>query len=362
MISTVPPVDLSHITLDPDIMDPSSEPEPRIAVAFFSQLKNLQPGHVTNMIDKVLKPLLENFNHVDVYLHSFNALTFNNPRNGEDHCPINVTRSLENLVAGLRAVNPAGKIKIKGISITDAKDADATFKPFEYYLEHGDCFKNGGLSLFNVRRALYNLQASASGDFSVTSGRSNRAIPYHLLTHPHLCTIMPTQAVTKLWQDKRVRTTLADGTEHVEEYYQAVVYARTDVIYKDRLQLIPQKWNATTKQFHVETKADGLEKWTWDELVRNNTLYVPVFDPSGGLNDRFAYGRPPVMRLYGNRVQDVEPFFEQYPNNPLCAERFLQTALIEMHGVQPSMIERFNFARVRANGKYGTTRQLLTAH
>jgi hypothetical protein len=100
---------------------------------------------------------------VDVYLHSFNALTFNNPRNGEDHCPINVTKSVENMVAGLRAVKPAGKIKIKGISITDPQDADATFKPLEYYMEHGDPWHNGGLSLFNYLRALYNLQVGMSG-------------------------------------------------------------------------------------------------------------------------------------------------------------------------------------------------------
>jgi hypothetical protein len=158
-----------------------------------------------------------------------------------------------------------------------------------------------------------------------------------------------------------VRTFLADGTEHVEEYYQAVLYARSDLIYVDRLPLIPQKQNARTKQFYFEAKALGLGNWTWDELIRNNTLYTPVFDPSGGLNDRFAYGRPSVMRLYGNRLQDVEAYFERYPKDSLWAEPFLYKTLIKMHGVQPSRIERFNFARVRANGKFGKTRRLLTA-
>lgn len=153
-----PPVDLSHIVLDADVEDPSNEPEPRLALVFTGQLKNVEPVHVANFTEQVLKPLLEYFNHVDVYLHSFNALTFNNPRNGEDHSPINVTRSVETIVAGLRAVEPAGKVKIKGILVTDPQDADASFKPLDYYLERGDPYNNEGLSLFNSLRAYHSLQ------------------------------------------------------------------------------------------------------------------------------------------------------------------------------------------------------------
>ena len=166
-----------------------------------------------------------------------------------------------------------------------------------------------------------------------------------------------TQTVTKLWQDKRSRTTLEDGTERVDEYYQAVVYARSDLIYFDRLPLIPQKWNETAKEFFFEAKPDGSsDDWTWDEVVRNNTLYTAPFDESYGLNDRFAYGRPAVMRLYGNRCQDIEAFFERYPDQSLWVEPFLYKVLIEMHGVQPGRIERFVYARVRATGYYGGSR------
>lgn len=160
---TAPPVDLSHIALDDEIEDPSNEPEPRLALVFNGQLKNVEPVHVTNFTEQVLKPLLEYFDHVDVYLHSFNALTFNNPRNGEDHRPINVTRSVENIVAGLRAVEPAGKVKIKAILVTDPHDADTTFKPLDYYLERGDPYNNEGLSLFNSLRAYHSLQVGESG-------------------------------------------------------------------------------------------------------------------------------------------------------------------------------------------------------
>jgi hypothetical protein len=172
--------------------------------------------------------------------------------------------------------------------------------------------------------------------------------------HAHTCT---QQTVTKLWQDKWARTTLEDGTERVDEYYQAVVYPRSDLIYFDKLQLIPQKWNETAKEFVFETKPDGSSDWTWDEVVRNNTLYTAPFDESYGLNDRFAYGRPAVMRLYGNRGQEIEAFFERYPDQSLWVEPFLHNVLIEMHDVQPGRIERFVFARVRATGFYAGTRR-----
>lgn len=44
---TAPPLDLSHIALDAE--DPTtSELEPRVAVCFIGQLKNVQPVHVAN--------------------------------------------------------------------------------------------------------------------------------------------------------------------------------------------------------------------------------------------------------------------------------------------------------------------------
>lgn len=156
-------MDLSHIVLDADVEEPS-EPQPRVAVCFNGQLKNVAPEHVANFTGQVLQPLLRYFAHVDVYLHSFNALEFNNPRNGEDHWPINVTRSIENIVVGLRAVEPAGRVKIKSIVVTDPQDADATFKPLEYYLERGDPYSNEGLSLFNSLRAYYSLQVGVGNE------------------------------------------------------------------------------------------------------------------------------------------------------------------------------------------------------
>lgn len=110
----------------------------------------------------MLGPLLEYYAQVDVYLHSFNAVEFHNPRNMEIHWPINVTGSIENIVEGLRAFGPGkGKVKIKGIVVTDPQDADATFKPLDYYLAHGDPYNNEGLSLFNSLRSYYSLEVRA---------------------------------------------------------------------------------------------------------------------------------------------------------------------------------------------------------
>ena len=63
------------------------------------------------------------------------------------------------MVAGLRAVEaPPGTIKIKGVVVTDPQDADATYKPLDFYLAHGDPYSNEGLSLFNSLRAFTSLE------------------------------------------------------------------------------------------------------------------------------------------------------------------------------------------------------------
>ncbi len=164
--------------------------------------------------------------------------------------------------------------------------------------------------------------------------------------------------MTKLWQDKRSRRTLADGTEEVEEYYHSVVYARSDLIYFDPLPLIPQRYSEAYKTWYFERKKPKGAAWTVDELVPNNTLFTAPFDQSYGLNDRFAYGRPPVMRLYGNRGLEIENYFATYPDASLWVEPFLHKVVIGMHGVQPGRIENFGYARVRATGYYGGSRRL----
>ena len=50
--AAAPPVDLSHLTLDPDVED-DAEPRPRAAICFNGQLKNVHADHVQNFTDQV---------------------------------------------------------------------------------------------------------------------------------------------------------------------------------------------------------------------------------------------------------------------------------------------------------------------
>ena len=45
-------MDLSHLTLDPDVED-DAEPRPRAAICFNGQLKNVHADHVQNFTDQV---------------------------------------------------------------------------------------------------------------------------------------------------------------------------------------------------------------------------------------------------------------------------------------------------------------------
>ena len=98
--------------------------------------------------------------------------------------------------------------------------------------------------------------ASAS---SVDAYRNNFTSVHHLL-----CQLNSVAAVTRLWR--------AAGTA-----YDAVVYLRPDVY------------------FNCPFPVDVLE------TLADNTVYVPDFHHWGGLNDRFAMGKPRVVEHWGER-------------------------------------------------------------
>ena len=79
-----------------------------------------------------------------------------------------------------------------------------------------------------------------------------------------LCQLNSVAAVTHLWR--------AAGTA-----YDAVVYLRPDVY------------------FNCPFPVDVLE------TLADNTVYVPDFHHWGGLNDRFAMGKPRVVEHWGER-------------------------------------------------------------
>ncbi|KAG8460754.1 hypothetical protein KFE25_010809 [Diacronema lutheri] len=80
--------------------------------------------------------------------------------------------------------------------------------------------------------------------------------------------------------------------------------------------------------------------------VERAELYVPYWQCWGGLNDRFAFGRPAAAAAYGQRLLAVERFAQR---QPLHAELLLRDALADA-GVTPRFTASES-VRVRASGQ-----------
>ena len=296
--STAPPVRSSTVLVpenDRNAVDPSdaSQGPPRLAMCFFGQVKNIADDHIRRFMEHVVHPLMTYYPQIDVYLHTYNMERFSNPRNGEHNVTIDVVSSLEHLVTTLRQMGPPGRVSLKGLNITEPLDADRHFRPLEFYLSRGDPWDNEGISMFNLLRQLYSLDQ-----------------------------------VTQQWE-----------SDKEPNYYTAVVYTRPDLLFHTRLPLVASENGAR-------------------HILSPNSIYAAPFDDEHGqaLNDRFAFGAPDVMRIYGHRMRYIEPYFDRYPEASLWSEKFLHKVMVQMYGFAYTRLENFFFSRVRADGSYRNTR------
>jgi hypothetical protein len=262
-------------------------------MCFFGQVKNIADDHGRKFMEHVVRPLMTYYPQIDVYLHTYNIERFSNPRNGEHNVTIDVVSSLERLVTMLRQMGPPGRVSLKGLNITEPLDADRHFRPLEFYLSRGDPWDNEGISMFNLLRQLYSLDQ-----------------------------------VTQQWENDKELS-----------HYAAVVYTRPDLLFHTQLPL--------------KASRDGAR-----HALSPNSIYSAPFDDELGqaLNDRFAFGTPDVMRIYGHRMRYIEPYFDQDRQASLWSEKFLHKVMVEMHGFAYARLEHFFFSRVRADGSYRSTR------
>jgi hypothetical protein len=87
--------------------------------------------------------------------------------------------------------------------------------------------------------------------------------------------------------------------------------------------------------FHIE----------WLSHIHDNVVYMPDFHLIDGVNDRFAFGRPATMKIYGLRFKYAQLYSEL---KPLHSERFLAEYLLK-NKLTICLIP-FRFRRVRAGG------------
>jgi hypothetical protein len=92
--------------------------------------------------------------------------------------------------------------------------------------------------------------------------------------------------------------------------------------------------------------------------LRERQVAVPNFHNFSGCNDRFAYGRPTAMKLYGERLNWLDEFFRRHRCS-LHAERYLKFFLLA-HDLEPVRIP-FHFVRIRADGHENRTDVVVRA-
>jgi hypothetical protein len=94
-----------------------------------------------------------------------------------------------------------------------------------------------------------------------------------------------------------------------------------------------------------DVKLMGPFRLEWLLHINDNVVYMPDFHLIDGVNDRFAFGKPAVMKTYGLRYKFALPYSEK---KPLHSERFLADYLTR-HKLTVCLIP-FRFRRVRAGG------------
>jgi hypothetical protein len=127
--------------------------------------------------------------------------------------------------------------------------------------------------------------------------------------------------VTELWRNRT-----AD--------YQIVLYLRPDVWFFNDLNMTDLT-NALTQSSFPSSSS----------LNSRRFIYVPRFHSWGGVNDRFAFGPPEVMRLYGSRYDKALNYSKAHPLHP---ETFLRD-LLGARNVSTRHTDIL-FERVRSNG------------
>lgn len=136
----------------------------------------------------------------------------------------------------------------------------------------------------------------------------------------HLLNLRSLYQVTQLW-----KTTAADTSSRCGptsgSAYKYVVYLRPDLRFVNPLQLVP---------------------------LSGKSLVVPSFHSYGGCNDRFAYGTPEAMIIYGERWAGISAYFAKHTRS-IHAETFLRLHLQDAGvSVQTSSLR---FQRIRANNQ-----------
>ena len=83
----------------------------------------------------------------------------------------------------------------------------------------------------------------------------------------------------------------------------------------------------------------------WLYSISDKVIYIPDFHLIDGVNDRFAFGKPSVMKVYGLRYTHAKQYAQHHA---LHSEKFL-AHILKKNKISTCLVP-FRFRRIRAGG------------
>jgi hypothetical protein len=262
----------------------SSSPSPRVAICFFGLTRSLQYTRY-NLYAHILDLLKQHEISYDIYVHTYDLVTVSNARSKEE----NVT--------------------------LDANEWKLLY-PYRHLIDNEEQIEK------TVVEHFLPIFLSAHGD------------PYHEKP-PHktmrntIKQFYSLQRVTELW---------TETIDRQIQDYQAVLYLRPDLWYFNDL-------NVAHLQIAMGAALSASSNASFSSPSPSHFIYIPNFHSWGGANDRFAFGPPHVMKVYGSRLIGAANYSQIKPVHP---ETYLSDLLHSHHIV--TRATNLLFERVRANG------------
>lgn len=309
-----------------------------IAIGFFGLVKSIDPEQLLSYEEAIFRPLREAGYTLHGFLHSFSMEEFRNPANrGEERARFNQSTSIEQL----RSVLP----ELTEVWLDNPRDADAFFGPPTDYLANGEPWPfNPVQSIFYYLRQQYSLirlteMWTGSPILPRSEGGARGDDPPLLRALKQGTTLegFAKEAETLLFAPPTAATGKQDGSADRAAWspralsYEAVLYLRPDVIFRSQVNVDGVAALAAT-QSELEEQRNGPDDVAARKRRKNSAsttrnprrVAIPTFEHHG-FNDRFAFGTPQGMRLYGLRglalqsyVQHSMPHAETFVKDYLC--------------------------------------------
>lgn len=312
---------------------PSSQTSKCVVLAFFGLLKNIDEAQLSRLHQAIVEPLTNAGFEVVPVLHTHRLENFQSGRSGENHS-LNQQQSFDLLTTEFPTLMAV---------MEDPTIADDYFSSNRTagFLKHGNFFE------------------------LIKMPDPNQTLLYWYRQQYSLMRVTELWSRTKLFADGEFGTPLRSQQEKAllktsRRVPQGVIYLRPDLVFLSKLNI--EAFEALTKTGNENSRNLESKGHPWlqpirtpesvrsshSDTLKESTMHiaVPMLE-HGGVSDRFAFGSPDVMLLYGARGLAIQRYVDQYevgPHPETMLHRYLCEAGVKIH------VAPMYFTRKRSSG------------